>query len=338
MDSISTWAHLAREMFRTNTGDSLGGDNFRAYQMVGKMGQNLLASIGKGNFAQAYAVAPVIDSLGLSVEVAADPASPYFAMMFVRNPGRPTAAVLGFIYWWVGSVLHYQGVKFTSGHNVILRVWRTRFADEPYSCGVVENARYGSQPLEFSLLRMGASGLFWTAPQYPGYGPEMGGRGDAAFVDLNNDGVPELVTWTRAPSDSLFNECRDCPGLLDEHTWAEREEGFELQETRLVPSAFANFVAFIRMLREGNRAAAARLLADPSKLNEAIALGWDKGGNRRGLWEVVNTEPDETWPHWIVVKLHRPGDVKSWAVHFVVKEGRWVIRDWILEQHAASAR
>ena len=336
MDSISAWAIQAREAFRTNTGDSLGGDNFRAYLLVGRIAQNLLASLGRANMAQAAAAKTVIDSLGLSVELATDPVQPTFALLMVRNPFRETADVSGFVYWYVQNALHLQGVRFESGRNVVMRVWRTRYQDEPYSMGIIENARYGSKPLAFTLLRMSGNGLFWTAPQYPGYGPDIGGRGDATFADLNNDGVPEMVAWVRTPSDSIFEECRSCPGLLAEQTWGEREEGFELEETRLLPSAYANFVQFIRMLREGNQAGASRLLADPKKLPEAIANGWARGSGA-GLWRVLYVE-DETWPHWIVVEFHR-GDVKkSWVVHFVVREGRWIIRDWILEKAPAAAR
>lgn len=337
MDSISAWAHEARERFRTNTGDSLGGENFRAYLYVGKIGQSLLASLGRGNMTQAPAVKTVIDSLDLVTEMAVDPAQPNFSLLMVRNPYRETADVTGFIYWYVGNVVHFQGVKFTSGRNVILRVWHTKYAEQPFSAAVIENARYGSKPLALSLLRMAQNGLFWTAAQYPGYGPDMGGRGDAAFPDLNNDGVPELVTWTRAQPDSMFLECRVCPSLLTEYTWSERAQGFELEETRLVPTAYANFVQFIRMLREGNRAGAARLLADPSKVADAIANGWDKGRGP-GLWRVTDAEEGETWPHWIVVRFHQGAADRSWVVHFVAKDGRWIIRDWIRQERKITVR
>ena len=337
MDSISAWAHEARERFHANTGDSLGGDNFRAYLYVGKIGQSLLASLGRGNMNQAPAVKAVIDSLGLVSEMAFDPTQPNFALLMVRNPYRESADVSGFIYWYVGNVVHLQGVRFTSGRNVIMRVWRTKYPEQPFSVAIVENVRYGSKPLELSLLRMAQNGLFWTAAQYPGYGPDMGGRGDAAFADLNNDGVPELVTWTRTPPDSSFLECRECPSLLSEYTWAERAQGFELEETRLVPTAYANFVLFIRMLREGNRAAAVRLLADPSKLTEAIANGWDRGRGK-GVWRITDAEEGETWPHWIVVQFHHGGVDRSWVVHFVAKDGRWIIRDWIRQERKIQVR
>jgi len=334
MDSVSAWAAQARTMFRANTGDSLGGTNFLAYQQVGKIGRQLLRSLGRGNMSQAYAVEPVIDSLGLDTEIAVDVHMPHFALLMVRNPYRTTADVVGFMYWYQGAELRYQGVRFTSGRSVAMRVWRNRHPENPYSWGIVENCRNASLPLQVSLLRLAPTGFFWTSAQYPGNGPDLGGRGDASFADLNNDGLPELVSWTHGGQDSVFQLCEDCPRLITERIWAERPEGFEIVESRIVPTAFANFAAFTRFLREGNRAAAARLLADPGKVSEAIANGWDRVEGR-GAWRVTGVERDETWPHWIVVRHGRGADAKSWVVNFVVRDGRWIIQDWVRERTAA---
>ncbi len=336
-DSLSAWATQARAWFRANTGDSLGGTNFLAYQQVGRMGRDLLRALGRGNLSQAHAIEPVLDSLGLDTEVAMDPLLPYFALVMVRNPFRPSADVAGFLYWFQGHDLRYQGVRFTSGRGLSMRVWRTRYETKPYSWGIVENARNHSLPVEFSLMRLSSNGLFWTADQYPGQGPDLGGRGDAAFADLNNDGIPELVTWTRAAQDSTFRVCEDCPSLITERTWAERERGFEVVESRIVPTAFANFVAFTRYLREGNRAAAARLVADPARVAQAIALGWNRVDGP-GAWRVTGVEKDETWPHWIVVRHGEGNEARSWVVHFVVKDGRWIIQDWVEDRSAVGAR
>jgi hypothetical protein len=331
MDSISAWAAQARTLFRANKGDSIGGSNYAAYQQVGRIGRQLLRSLGRGNLSQAHAAEAVIDSLGLDTEIAMDVQLPHFAVLMVRNPFNSQADVAGFLYWFVGSDLRYQGVRFTSGRGLAMRVWRSNNPDKPYSWGILENARNGSLPVQVSLMRMSANGLFWTADQYPGLGPNLGGRGDAAFVDMNNDGAPELVTWTRGTQDSVFTVCEECPTLITERTWAERARGFELVESRLVPTAFANFVAFTRYLREGNRAAAARLLANPDKVADAIANGWDRVGGR-GAWRVTGVEREETWPHWIVVRHGRGDAAKSWVVNFVVRDGRWIIQDWVQQK------
>ena len=332
LDSLTAWSVRARSLFRQNTGDSLGGTNYLAYQYVGKIGRTLLRSLGRGNFSQAMAVEPVIDSLGLDVSMSIDPQMPYFAILMVRNPFRATADVSGYLYWYMGEDLRIQGVRFTSGRGLAMRVWRTGYETKPYRWAVIENA-HSSGPLQLTLLRLSQNGYFWMADQYPGRGPDLGGHGDYALSDINDDGIPELITWTAGVQDTLFTVCEGCPKLLTERTWTEREAGFEISESRLVPSPFSTFLLFTRFLREGNRSAAARLLVNPTKVADAVANGWDRGGPK-GVYQVVNVEPGETWPHWMVIRRGRGKDAPSWVVHFVVKDGRWIINDWIREKVA----
>jgi len=333
LDSITAWSVRARSLFRQNTGDSLGGNNYVAYEFVGKIGRTLLRSLGRGNFAQAMAVEPVIDSLGLETSMAIDPQMPYFAVLMARNPFRPTADVTGFLYWYQGEDLRIQGVRFTSGQGLAMRVWRTAYENKPYSWAVIENA-HTAGPLLLTLLRLSQNGYFWMADQYPGRGPDLGGHGDFALSDIDDDGIPELITWTPAVQDTLFTECEGCPKLLTERTWTEREAGFEISESRLVPSPYSTFLLFTRLLRDGNKGAASKLLANPTKVTDAIANGWDRGGPK-GVYHVVNVEPGQTWPHWMVIRRGRAKDAPSWVVHFVVKDGRWIISDWIREKAAS---
>jgi hypothetical protein len=125
-----------------------------------------------------------------------------------------------------------------------------------------------------------------------------------------------------------------CPRLTTERTRVERENGFELNEARLVPSTYATWVLFLGLLRSGSSAGAARLLADPSRVSEAIANRWDKGAGK-GLWQLVSVEPNTTWPHWMVVRRGHGAEAQSWVVHFILKDGRWIIRDWIKEKSSA---
>lgn len=334
MDSIDVWASLARAGFRANRGDSVTGSNADPYIQVSKISYQLLRSLGKSGMVQAPAIRPLIDSLGLEVEVVIEPTLPHFALVMVRNPYRFSAQAIGFFFWYTENKLRYQGVKFESGRGIAMRVWRTRFNNQPFSWGVLENVRNGSLPLGFTLLRMSSNGFFWTAENYPGgLGPDPGGRGDATLTDVNNDGIPELITWTAETGDSTVISCPACPHLITEQTWAERLDGFEPIESRLLPSAFANFVAFIRMLRDGNRSGATRLVAAPELVAQALADGWGRGGGP-GDWRVVATEPDETWPHWIVVRHGSGAAAKSWVVHFTLREGRWILNDWA-EQRAS---
>jgi hypothetical protein len=153
-------------------------------------------------------------------------------------------------------------------------------------------------------------------------------------MDLNHDGRPELVAWAKAETESLFKACSGCPGVLTERVYTLAPSGYELDDSRTMPTAYSTFVLFIRLLRQQNRAAAARLLDDPAKLDQAVSLEWARGAGR-GLWEVEYVEPDRAWPRWLAVRFRAPKGAQRWIVHFTQKEGRWVIADWKSNERSA---
>src|SRR5258706_16168580 len=85
-DSLTVWAAEARERFQSNAGDTVGGRNYRPYDLVGSMGRRLLASLGRQGVTQAHAIEPVLDSLGLDTEVVTDVQQPAFVLLMVRDP------------------------------------------------------------------------------------------------------------------------------------------------------------------------------------------------------------------------------------------------------------
>jgi hypothetical protein len=157
--------------------------------------------------------------------------------------------------------------------------------------------------------------------------------GNAAWVDINADDRPELVAWIRGENDSLFETCLDCPGIIHEQVYTESRPGFFLSDVRILPTPYSTFTLFIRLLGDGNRAAAARLLKDPAKMDEVIAEGWGLRG-RGKAWKLEYTE-EERWPTWLEF-LHRgPKGDKRYVVHFELKGGRWIIRDWVTPHRSA---
>lgn len=327
-DSLQQWASDAKVAFRENKGDSVGGPNFRAYNLVGNMGRRLVRSLGRTGLPQAHAVSVMLDSLGLDTDVAIDPQFPDFVLLMVRNPYRLTARSLGFLYWYQENDLRMQGAMFFGGMRPLMRVWWTGYTDQPYSLGVLDYERGTAGRIRLTLFRMDARGLAWYIVQTPDQGPDLTGVGNAAFVDINADDRPELVAWIKGENDSLFETCLDCPGLIHEQTYTESRPGFDLTDVRLLPTPFSTFTFFIRLLADNNRTAAARLLADPSKLSEAIADGW--GSRRRAkAWKLEYTE-EERWPTWLEFLHHGPNGDKHYVVHFGLKEGRWIIRDWVI--------
>jgi hypothetical protein len=326
-DSLLQWASEARVLFKENTGDTVGGANFRAYELVGTMGRRLVRSLGRANLLQADAVATVIDSLGLDVDVQVDPKFPQFVLLVVRNPYRLTAYAVGFLYWYRGDDLRMQGAMFYGGHRPAMRVWWTGFKDGPYSLGVIDHDRSPQGHVRMTLFRMGPSAAYWDMLQYPEEGADLAGAGEAAWVDINSDDRPELVAWVRAQNDTLFDACLDCPFIIHELTYTESRRGLRLHDMRVLPSPYATFTLFVRLLGEGNRAAAARLLRDPAKVAEAMAAGW--GERRHAKAWMLEYGEEERWPRWLAFLHHGSLGDQRYIVHFELKEGRWIISDWL---------
>jgi hypothetical protein len=334
-DSLTIWAAEARVRFQSNAGDSATGDNFRAYELVGAIGRRMVHALGRNHLTQISAIEAVIDSLGCSVEARVDPTVPDFALLMVHNPYRPQAASIGFLFWFRGDDLRTQGVVFTGGWRPAFRVWWSGHAEYPYECGIVDHSRAERGSLTMLLLRLNGEGTYWLVQQFGSHGPFVGGEGEAQWADVNSDGNPELVTWMRAPSDSLFLECSGCPTLYDERIYVEQKDHFELHDSRLLPSPYASFQLFVRLLQQQNRAAAVRLLVDPKQLDEAIALGWATH-RKPGTWKLEYGEA-APWPRWLVLRYLGAADRPLYAVHFVMKEGRWIISDWGREPTAPAA-
>jgi hypothetical protein len=337
VDSISAWAAQAKAGFRSNPGDSAGGVNYRPYEKVGLIGRRLLRSLGHRDLLLARAIRPALDSLGFVTEVATDPAFPTFALLMVRNPDSYTADAVGFLYWYRGDDLRIQGVVFRGGYHPRMRVWRTSRPEYPYEWGVLDETRAGL--LRFTMLRLGPSGVVWGIQQDEERFPLMGEPGEAAWVDLNRDGPPEFVSWTSGPTDSLFTECLDCPKLLTERTYVEGSEAFELQDQRLFPSPYATLVYFVRLLIDGKFAQAEKLVRDPAKVREAVALGWNKRVVRK-TWFLEYGETGQAWPRRLALRFEGPNGVKHYGVVFAMREGRWIIDNWFeprtIERHYPS--
>jgi hypothetical protein len=333
-DSLLVWATEARARFRGNSGDSIGGENFKAYELVGRVGRRMFRALGRANMIQAHAIEPALDSLGLDTEIAIDPDQPSFALLMVHNPFRSEAGSVGWLYWYRQEDLRVQGVSFDGGRDPRMKLWWTAAAGAPYELAVLDRAA-GKEGINFTLLRLTAEGYYWRADQFKGVGPDLGDALEAGFQDVNRDGRPELLVWAKAGVESLFTACESCPALLTERLYTVGPAGFELDDSRTVPTAYSTFVLFIRLLRQQNRVAAARLLEDPAKLDRALSLGWAQG-RARGLWEVEYVESDRPWPRWLAVRFRAPKGEQRWIVHFTQKEGRWVIKDWISNERRGT--
>ena len=332
-DSLSAWGAEARAAFQTNSGDSVGGSNGRAYELVGRMSRRLLRSLGRANFTQAAAVEAMLDSLGLDTDVVMDPAQNAFALVMVHNPYRPGANGIGFLQWWKGNDLRLQGIRFEGGRDARMRVWWNGTTDAPYQAAIVEGRRGDPTKRVLTVLALQPNGSAWNVVQHEGT-IALPPATATEFTDLNRDGKPELVVWGPTTVDSTVVGCRECPGLLGETTFTLRDGLFEVYDTRLMPSPLATFSLFVRLLGESNRVAASRLLREPSKLDEAIRLGF--GAARSGsAWKVEYAEERQSWPRWLALRHLAGKGQPLYIVHFTQRDGRWVILDWAVPVKAA---
>src|SRR5262249_14795395 len=137
----------------------------------------------------------------------------------------------------------------------------------------------------------------------------------------------EFALWAPAEKDSMFDECPDCPKLINELVFVERPEGFRLLDTRLLPTPYSTFTAFIRLLLDNNRTQAARLVKDPAMVSRALAAGWATRRDWR-TWVVEDAEPASPWPSWLMVRFRGPHGDHRYGVDFEMYRGRWVIREW----------
>jgi hypothetical protein len=323
-DSLLTWATEARLRFQTNAGDSVGGENYQAYEIVARLGRNLLASMGRGRVVQARAIETVLDSLGLDTEVDLDPELPYFVLLMVRNPFKPTASSVGYLFWYRQNDLKVQGVLFRGGREPRMKVWWTGETSYPYEWGILDKNGGPDGVIGLTLLRLEPGGNFWNLQQFPADSVNLGGPGTATWADVNRDGVPEIVAWVRGELDPAFESCNGCPEVIVERTFSERVEGFQLEESRILPTAFSNFMLFVHMLRDGNQAGAQRLLADRALLTKAVGFGWNRKGDH--VWRYQYGEPKERWPRWMAFSLKgATAKPETFVVRFGNAGGRWIL-------------
>lgn len=327
-DSMLRMAAEARTAFRANRGDSVTGPNFHAYEVVGRMAMRQVRSLGRASLAQAPAIESLLDSLGLDTEIAFDPRQPTFLIVMVHNPFQRTAPAVGFLYWHRGEELRWQGSVYRGGRSPEMRVWWTGDKNAPYRLAVMDRVLGEPEERRLTTFSLNSLGTLWSPGQYEGAGPDFSNAKETAFVDINRDGRPEILVWSVATAESLFESCRECPPLLTEQTWVERDSRFQMDDSRVMPSAYSTFVVFIRLLREGNKAGAARLLVNPAKVEDAIREGWASGGGR-GLWSAEYVEPGNAWPRWLAMRFRGGKDRPLYTVRFVQRDTRWVIENWI---------
>jgi len=335
-DSIQSFVSEAKLRFRQADTDTITEENIVPFERVAQAARRLLRRLGRHEWLRAPAIEATLDSLGLDTDVVNDPDIPSIVLVLVRNPDRPSMQSVGYLMWYRGPDLRMQGMSFPPAVQPRLKSWWSGYRNSPYSTAVTYRVRSASGRQGFKLLRLSPDGFYWDLVQYEGNGPDLGAGGDAAWADLNHDGRPELVAYSPAPPDSLLMVEAPVYPVVREAIYTERDRGFLVHDARLVPGPLETLRQFVQALRAGEREHARRLLVDPSFLALAEAAGWASGRSPRNF-VVDRQEEGQAWPEWLGARVLGVTGMRRWVFHFTLRDGRWLIKDWIAETPARPA-
>jgi hypothetical protein len=330
-DSITGLVAEAKVRFRQANTDTITEQSILPFERVGQAARRLYRRLGRENTLFAPSIKASLDSLGLDIDVVNDPELPSVVLVLVRNPYRPSMQAVGYLLWYRGPDLRMQGAAFPPCVQPRLRTWWTGRPAAPYATAIVYHERGDSGRLGFKYLRLSGDGTYWDLVQYEGHGPDLGANGDAAFADLDHDGLPELVAFSAAPPDSILSVEPPVLPPRREAIYTDRGEGFQVHDARIVPGPLATLRMFVSALREGNREQARRLLMNPTFLELALAAGW---ANTRSPSNFVvdRQEEGQRWPIWLGARVRGTTGMHRWVFHFAIQDGRWLIKDWLAEE------
>src|SRR5262249_52583170 len=148
--------------------------------------------------------------LRIPAKLTQDPQYPSFALVQYFNPDFENYASLAYLYWFRGDELRGQAVYLKGGRDAHLRVYWTNREEGPWEAGILYYQGSGlRRDPELVLLRMVRTGAGWLAVQAGVGDLDLGSHGTAEWADLDQDGVPEIISWTEGAQDSLFVPCPD---------------------------------------------------------------------------------------------------------------------------------
>ena len=330
-DSIQALVSDAKVRFRQANTDTITEQSMVPFERVGQAARRLLRRLDRNELLAAPMIEATLDSLGLDTDVVNDPSLPSVVLVMIRNPDRPSMQSVGYLLWYRGVDLRMQGMSFPPAVQPRLRSWRSAFQGSPYSTAIVYLARGTTPRLGFKYLKLSADGYYWDLVQYEGNGPELGAAGDIAWADLNGDGRPELLSYSPAPPDSVLNVERPVHPVIREAIYTEGSRGFVPHDARYVPGPLETLRQFVSSLRAGENDRARRLLMNPDFLEFARAAGWAATRSPRSF-VVDRQQEDVPWPEWLGARVTGVTGPRRYVFHFALRDGRWLIKDWIAEE------
>ena len=330
-DSIQALVSEAKVRFREARTDTITEQSIVPFERVAQAARRLLRRFDRQDLIAAPRIEATLDSLGLDTDVVHDPSLPSIVLVMIRNPNRPSMQAVGYLMWYRGADLRMQGMSFPPAVQPRLRTWWSAYQGSPYSAAIVYRGR-GDQPrLGFKYLKLSADGFYWDLVQYEGNGPDLGVAGDVAWADLNRDGRPELISYSPAPPDSVLTVEPPVQPVVREVIFTEGPRGFLPHDGRFVPGPLETLRQFLLALRAGEHDRARRLLMNPDFLEFARAAGWASARSPRSF--VVDRQQENLpWPEWLGARVTGTTGTRRWVFHFALREGRWLIKDWIAEE------
>jgi len=326
LDSMRLWGLEARTKLDQTTSDSLGPNETAAFRLLDRMTRRYFFALGPNGMRGAKGLLALADSLKLDIEIVQDATLPQFVVVTYFNTKFAGYACWTTLYWWRGDDLMDQSILLSGGRDIQMKTWWTGNELGPYEMGFVDHKRSGDPRAgTFTMLRMSRKADFWGGVQTGTETIDLGGSGPSRFVDLDNDGIPELVHWAESEPDARFVRDPNLPTLLSERTYRRTDKGFVLLDRRTVQTPYSTLVLFLRALETGQTGLARSLVTKPALYTKAQAL---KLGTftAKSSWRASEPAPGERWSASMRFQYGTPPRLdKGLEVRLKEVEGHWLI-------------
>jgi hypothetical protein len=325
VDSARVWANEGLALLAGTTSDSLGPTEAAAYDRFDRIARRHFEALGPGRMSGARGVIARLDSLGIAAEFAQDENLPQFCALTFFHPRFAGYVAVTYLYWFRSNELMRQRLLLTGGKNLQMAVWWTGNPLGPYELGLLDRRRNGdTRETFFTMLRISRLADFWGVIQWGRKDVDLGGRGPARFIDINEDATPEIVNWVESVPDPRFVVDPHLPQILSERLWQRTDTGFVLFDRRTMPTPFATWVLFLRALTAGETATTRALVATPAVLARARTLGLG-AVHADQSWQVLESPAIDRWNQRMSFLYGAPQRNRGLDVRMKFHDGHWAI-------------
>ncbi|MCC6653334.1 MAG: hypothetical protein IT348_19440 [Candidatus Eisenbacteria bacterium] len=304
-DSFSVQARRAADAWEA-------GDDGAAASASALLAREALDS--RPNAPWAERVRGVLDSLGIGAEVSGGNTA---TVVNLFSRVRPDGDAWPYLFWREQGAVRSQALETRGLHLSSVATLGMGDDSEPNDSAqvaVLWDRRVGAGAQPQLAVWKHADGGRWDLLQM--LGPDsLGGTGTGEFAVLDSSTELTTRTYRNTP---WFDECASCPHVFHEHRFEWRSEGFARVGSRLVPSPYSTFAAFIAALMGNDRAKAGECVVDPSLVDFARRYDWHVSSH--GRWRVAPAT-DESAIEMVFFR----GQKEAFRVMFEPREREWLI-------------